>query len=311
MTEFELDTFAHAVLKNTYDVSIVAPVDPDAALAEAVGEIEGLLALNSEETREGRFLHFAVPGTTRDSYCEKIFELQSGILLAGIRHAGGDPKLPFVNVTAGFEVTAEGVREIAKVLTTEFSAFRPRHFATWIKPEAESTFQAGRVTLARRYLARRISDLDLGPKEAIRLELRPFDNERYYEWYLAEYRWFHISNPGLKSWVTVNEKTELESYRGQGLLRGAYIDDQLIGVIGGENQSLLGIRGLYIGELLISNKYKGRGLSVQMQRQFLVQVGSDYKVVWGTIDDRNLPSTRAALRVGRRAMRTECFLPLE
>ena len=312
MKKSELILFAEATLNSTYDVEVITPVDEKAALASVLQEIEGLLTLNNFKTRKNRHNHFKIPGTDEDSYCERQYELdRRGSFFAGIRHAGGNPQLPFVNVTLGFEMGPGDVPEIASIVAEEFKQFQPLNFAAWMKPKAESNFPRGSLKVARRYLARRVSELELPFDNSVPFEVRRIENDSYFRWYEDEYRKFHDANPDLKSWVTISDKDELENYRNERLLFGSYLDGRLIGLVGGESRSLLGLSGLYMGELLISEEYKGEGFAPQMQKQFLRHAGEGFEVVWGTIDARNIPSTRTALRVGRRPMREEIFFPLQ
>jgi RimJ/RimL family protein N-acetyltransferase len=118
-------------------------------------------------------------------------------------------------------------------------------------------------------LARRLEALDLVLEGPDGFEVRPVTDESYLPWYESEYHKFHLSNPHLKSWVAMSEREDLEKYRNQELLYGAYLGSELIGLIGGEERPLLGLSGLYLGELLISEKYKGKGFATQMQRLYL------------------------------------------
>lgn len=309
MQDSEIQNFAQTILEQTYDLAVLAPVNADAARAEVEAELRNQLALNAAATKRARHAHFAVPGTSEESYGEKLFELDSARpFLAGIRHAGGNPKLPFVNVSAGFALTGSNFAAVRKILRREFAAFGPTSFSLWMKPAAETSYP--QFPAARRYLARRFADLDLIPREKSPFELRPVEGSQFYDWYENEYRLFHEGDPSLKSWVPINERSEMERYQSQGLLYGAYRGTELAGLIAGEGQPLLGLAGLYVAEILVGRAHKGKGYAARIQREFLAKVRPPFEVVWGTIDARNEPSTRTALSVGRLPVRTEFFVPL-
>ncbi len=306
MNETDKQSFAKAILHESYDLSMIAPVDENAALAAVMTDMEELLELNKDDTRSGRFNYFNIPNTTVADYSERIFEFDSNRrILAGIRHVGGNRDLPFVNVTANFSLTNNReISEISALVKKEFKVFKPKHFAFWANHELS---ESNSITIpVRRYLAARLSALDLSITDtALKVELLTDDS--YWQGYQAEYQKFHHTNPELKSWVTASEKDDLERYRLQSLLFKFYYKNQFAGLVGGEVSNLLGLKGLYMGELLIVEQFKGQGLACQMQKLFLQAVAKNFEVVWGTIDVRNIPSTKTALRVGRKPMRTEFF----
>jgi RimJ/RimL family protein N-acetyltransferase len=312
MSHLDKEIFGGAVLSGTYDLDVISPFNEQAALRSVVADVDSLLALNDPETQQRRHDHFKISGTTEDSYREGVFELEpSRPLLAGIRHVGGDRELPFVNVTLGFELADRDIPKISNLIAREFRPFQPKHFAVWLRPGSERNLPKEKSTAANRYLARRIGDLDLASNASNSIELLPIEIESCFAWYENEYQKFHSANPDLKSWVTASEREDLEKHESQGLLYGAYLGQELVGMIGGESQELLGLRGLYMGELLVGESHKGKGFATEMQRQFIRRFRDSFELVWGTIDARNIPSTKTAMRVGRRLLRTEYFVRLE
>jgi hypothetical protein len=63
-------------------------------------------------------------------------------------------------------------------------------------------------------------------------------------------------------------------------------------------------------ELLLLSKFKGQGLGVALQRKFIDQLPKEFDLAWGTIDEKNLPPLRTALRVGLTSIRLEYFIRL-
>lgn len=313
MLALDKKLFAQNLLNETYDLSVLAPIDEQAAVSETILELEDLLALNNASVLEKRHQHFQISGSKAEDYKERLFEVSSSKqFFAGIRHAGQNPDLPFVQITANFNIEhGQNIAHVLKVVQNEFKIFNPKYFSYWTKPAQhqavhQNQFEARRYVAAKRTALNLSSTASAGP-----YHLAPIKNESYWDWYKSEYQIFHAKNPNLKTWVPSSNRGDLERYRSQGLLFHFYYDEQLVGLIGGENIDLLGLKGLYMGEMLIADRLKGMGLAVEMQKAFLAQVVSGFSVVWGTIDARNAPSTQTALRIGRKPMRSEIFFSLK
>lgn len=308
LNESEKKDFASSILKETYCLNTLNLNDEIRPLSSIVTDLNEQLSLNSLETLNARHTHFKIPKTIPQDYSERLFELDSkNIFLAGIRHVGGNPKLPFVNITAGVEMTDLKLSKIISIINNEFKIFKPKQCALWLKPNSESKLLNFKLKPANNIWAAKIKNLNLSLKGITNFTIKPISTEDYFSWYENEYQNFHSLNPSLKNWVTINEESTLEDYKNQGLLYGAYLNDKLAGLIGGENSPLLGLPALYIGELLISEELRGKGLAVEMQRQFLNLNKNEFDYVWGTIDARNISSSKTALKVGRKKIRTEYF----
>ncbi|RYZ77724.1 MAG: N-acetyltransferase [Proteobacteria bacterium] len=309
MTEADKLAFAGDILNETYDIPVIDPIDETAALKAIVSDINELFDLNLPDVLESRYKHFQVPQSRPEDYREQLFELKSGrTYLAGIRHAGANPNLPFVQITSNFVLGPHDLSLMKRQIHASFEVFNPLHLAYWAKSESSQLELDAKP--ARRYLASRISQLELVSSVKVDGQLERVRDQDYWQGYVSGYAAFHMKHPDLKSWVTVSDKEDLERYRSQALLFEYFVEGKPVGLIGAEHSDLLGLKGLYMGELLIHEQFKGRGYAVQMQREFLKTVGDEFEVVWGTIDARNLPSTKTALRVGRRPMRVELMVPL-
>jgi RimJ/RimL family protein N-acetyltransferase len=104
---------------------------------------------------------------------------------------------------------------------------------------------------------------------------------------------------------------EMNESISSGLLYFAKKADKRIGLISGKIESLLGIPSVYICELAIVKEYRGQGLAAVIQSRFIASLPHDINILWGTIDAGNVPSTKAAERLGRRSIRNEYFVPVE
>jgi hypothetical protein len=64
-------------------------------------------------------------------------------------------------------------------------------------------------------------------------------------------------------------------------------------------------------EILLTDAFRGKGLASQVQKIYLAAISDCFDLVWGTIDAKNISSTKTALRVGRKIVRSEIFIPLK
>jgi hypothetical protein len=85
---------------------------------------------------------------------------------------------------------------------------------------------------------------------------------------------------------------------------------QNLGVISALEENLLGEKSLYIAEIVILKEYKGEKLATAVQRKFIETLKSKYQFVWGMISAKNIPSSKNALRVGRKIISSEILLPI-
>jgi RimJ/RimL family protein N-acetyltransferase len=315
MNEVEKSEFAKSLLQGTYDLEALKPIDQVSALKFLESEIEDLLELNNPAMLSKRNNWLKIPGTSDQNFLERVFEIGNRrSFLAGIRHVGGNPSMPFVNLTADFTPSSWAeFDDIKNIVRSEFKIFNPAHIAIWFSPRSSFALEIERtIQPARRYLAAKTAELlsKSPPPNFNSLHLEAVKAPDYFDWYKNEYEKFHVKHPELKSWVTMSDFEDLEEYRALNLLYRAKMGEETVGLIGGSAQSLLGMSGLYMCELLIAETFKGKSLAAAMQRRFIEEAGRNFEVVWGTIDSRNIPSTRTALKIGRHIVRNEYFIPL-
>ena len=306
--------FAAAALDHTFNSSIIVPNRP-IALNNLLAEFDKLCRLNQADVVSKRFEHFKISNAVEEDYCERVFEIGSqGRVLAGIRWLGGNLEKPFVSIWPDFAISSRSaISLLAELAMQEFSVFAPKEISFWLNPETDIA-RSLRETLtpSLRYI--------VGLAESIRKQDRPQryddvslvrpDGDEYYDWYAASYREFHALRPDLRDWVPLNDKEEMEECRSHGLLFLAYVNGIRAGLIAAIPQSLLGHRGVYFIELMMTADHKGKGLAQVLQRKFIDELPEQFDVVWGTIDAKNVTSTKTALKVGRRSIREEFFVPV-
>ena len=200
-----------------------------------------------------------------------------------------------------------------KLAAAEFKVFSPKHISLWLNPNTPLANELRQsVTPKRRYFVAQLTHLKslVRPSRYDDVSLVRPSNDDYYSWYVESYREFHAAHPDLKDWVPFNDKEEMEECRKSGLLFLVEVNGLKAGLIAGNSQPLLGMRGLYFTEIMMTNAFKGQGLAPAVQRKFIDNLPSDYEAVWGTIDAKNVASTKTALKVGRRSIREEFFIEI-
>lgn len=293
---------------------MIAP-SRDQALKDLVDDFDRLCSLNRATTVSRRLEHFRISGAEPNDYCERIFTVIQGNVLAGIRWAGGNPSKPFVNIWPDFAISSQrDIENLVELATKEFAVFSPKEISFWLNPETPVARQLRKQNTPRlRYI--------VGPVDSVRKLERPNkysrvtlirpDCDEYYSWYEESYREFHKVHGDLKDWVPLNDKEEMEECRKCGLLFYVHIDGFKAGLIAGNAQSLMGLPGVYFTEIMLTAGYKGQGLAPAVQRKFIDGLSDEYVVVWGTIDAKNVASSKTAMKVGRRSIREEFFIDLK
>lgn len=305
--------FATTALDHTFSQSIIVS-ERNKALKELLNEFDALCDLNRADIVARRLEHFKIPNAKAEDFCERILQIDSqSKLLAGIRWVGGNPTRPFVSVWPDFAIQSrDDIDRLAALVNANFAVFAPREISLWIDakaPGVEALRETG--TVKRRYI--------VGRTQSIRESQRPEryndvilvpPSDDYYDWYVRSYHEFHASQPDLKDWVPVNDKDEMEECRRSGHLFLVQVNGSQAGLIAAKPEPLLGMEGVYFTDIMMSRAYKGKGLAPAVQRKFIDRLPEDCEIVWGTIDAKNISSTKTAIKVGRRSIREELFVKL-
>ncbi len=304
--------FAENAADCLYDLKSL-DIPKENAIASIHEEIENLLSLNEHETLVGRHSHFNIPGTEIQDYEEHFYEIDSGKnILAGIRHKGGDIQMPFVHTLMGFDPTNSDIIDIIKFSRQQFKKFNPRFVSIWIKPSLKIDFSKVTATQSRQYVVGSISEIKKMKKPAnfdiIKIEkvTSGFD----FDWYTKAYAEFHEKQPNLKTWVPITDNEDIERAITDQLMYRVLVNEKLAGIIAAHDQPLLNKKSAYMVELLLTNRFKNQGLAPAFQRKFIETLSNDFNFIWGTIDAKNQPSLKTALRVGRIPIRSEYFIEL-
>ncbi len=305
--------FAESYL-NTMDADFVKRVDHQRASRWAAELITHERSdLNDVETIAARLErnkeHFQE--ITADVFAERVTDSGATSCISGIRFVNGDPAAPFVDVLpAELPRSLADLTEIRELVLTLYASFCPRHFQLWLPPGHQIQGAQQEPESGRRIIAAFLDDITSTDAHSGVITLVPVESADYYDWYAAIYQEFHEQHPELRNWVPVNDMESMELCREQGLLFRALSDGTPCGLIAGEELLFLGEKSLYMNEIVVDGAHKGTGLASEIQRLFLERTRDRFDIVWGTIDAKNLPSTKTAIRNGRRSISEELFFPI-
>lgn len=308
-----IEIYAQAALRTLWDCDTFG-VDSRLALIGFAHEIAELLNLNDESTLKRRHAYFSVPHTTAGDFEECFLEIKPGCMaLAGIRHVNSEKDKPFVHMMLGFEPTFGDLDKLRGVASKDFRPFGPLYLSFDLRPSLPLALDLQRGGFAgKSYMVGGIqTQSQISQSLGCGLvEFKKVAAESIWNWFESEYAKLHAENPEIMSWVPGSDFESLRSAEIEGLLLAAYVDGVQAGVIAGCRVPILGTPSLLISEILVSSCLRGQGLGCDLQRKLIESLAGSVQMVWGTIDARNKPATRAALRMGRKAIRTEFFLPL-
>jgi len=217
------------------------------------------------------------------------------------------PDDAFINILSNFKTTQKELLEIYKAyLDKYFKPFNPLYLRYYTNQIIESD---------RRNNCYMVQNASIIKKEIIfeqekDINLITPQSDHYYKEYVTAYEIFHQKNPHLKNIVACNDLKLMELSRNAGLLKEVMHKDGTIGLIAALNSEFLGHPGVYFIELLLKERWRGKGLAKAMQRKYINQICKDDEIVWGTIDLINKPSLMTAKANLRKAIRYENFVKI-
>jgi len=130
----------------------------------------------------------------------------------------------------------------------------------------------------------------------------------FYNEYRKAYAAWQASSPSLAGFVRAEPKEDLEASAAEGLLASFSDKAGWCGVAAGREEALYGKRALYIFEIFLVRRWRGRGAARAMDTVLLSKTANRYSLVWEHIHSENRPSLRVALVQGRSVIETEYFL---
>lgn len=268
---------------------------------EIASELEQLAELSLPEICSTRCDYFKLDGTTAEDFRERILEVEKDkFILAGIRFRGLNVNKPFISIVANFEITADRLSVLAKLIKKEFSIFKPMAIQFHMPSEVE--LNAPDLGVDRYTLVGSVSDLIECklPERAETVELVELSNTDFYDEYLNEYKIFHEKNYHLQDEVKPESLEDFTEALSNKLLFKILLDNKHAGIIAGSASDYYGVQGAYIFEEILYDSFKGKGLGVYLQKEFAKKLLGRYQLLWGTISSLNQSSLKTAIRNGRK-----------
>ena len=191
ITKKDLKDFSQAVLQ-TYDL---LEIDRDIALNSIESELESNLNdLNQNNVKASRakWIKIGCP----DDYAEHVVSLtHDEKIICGIRHKGGNPDHPFVNIIPNFTILSKTqAMEVYEKIKHLFEIFKPISFCIHTKQQISEdvTGNVFLVASVKNYLSR-------APwNNGYNLALTKVSDDSYYDWYKKHYDEFHQGQIDLK-----------------------------------------------------------------------------------------------------------------
>lgn len=258
--------------------------------------------------------HCPVPGAAPVDYQNRLLALEgSGWALVGIRFRGLDLARPFVDLRATSRPLRcpDELSAVADRAAEAYRLFEPKHVRAFSPShEALDLGRLGRGAFwERRLLAAPISVMRDRPvpESYDRVTLERSKDLSFYDHYAAAYDELHSRYPEHRDYVTVESLEDMRYYLEVGQVFQVHVDARWAGVVGCYPYQEQGLGGVTVAEMFLDSEHRGRRLGAAVQRQFVEAVQAELapelapelRLLWGSIDVRNVAAIRTALSCGR------------
>ena len=258
-----------------------------------------------------------VAGAEVEDYLPRLIPVGHDEVLAGVRFRGGLPSGCFVELyVATTPLSAGGLlRDVTRAVAAQWKMFRPRSLRIY-HPHELPRSEIGRlksVEVDHIVYAAPIGEVrkaTLEPRDARYVLTAPVAID-FYDEYVSAYDSYHDEHPELRGLVLPETENLLEELRKANLLRIVTLDGIWQGVMAARPEVDHGMQGFLIVENCLGPSARQRGLSASLLKEFISGLPApDDSIVFGTIDPRNVASTRTARRIGRQAVMWATFVGL-
>lgn len=281
----------------------------DVAQAE-IEDVESLAELASPEVVAARIARMGV-NVSAENMTERLLEDSHGrTVISGLRYRNLDPEFPFVAVKTTTRVNdSAAVDALAGRVATAYRGVEVRGFTFSEQPGLELPHTESWATVVAGSLAQAATaggqDLD----GALQISWPDAATEVFADYQDAHHRW-RTESPELAPFVPASDEEELQDAADQGLLMVLRDAGGFAGLAAATISPLFGRRAVYMVEIFLPQRLRGKGLAPQVESVFLAGQRSEADTVWGHIYAGNLPSLRTAQKLGRRAVQQEYFVSL-
>jgi hypothetical protein len=267
-------------------------------------ELSDLDQLASKEVYTSRAEALNLPIDASELRDRVLFNQDNRIILAGVRYKSLNRDFPFIELNMNFDLTTSNRGDIEILVAKEFQKIAPLGFTVKQAPDSMVDTEAwnhvvfGKTRLKNASVAESHLEFDW-PKT--------FGD---YSTYRSEYeRLLHL-NKNLQGIVRVETEDVLKRSAGKGLLMAVQDQFGLSALIAGQQRDLYGLPCLYMMENLITERWRGKGLSSWLQSVYLTSLRDRYEYVYGHISSKNVASLKAAFACGREIIQTEYYCEL-
>lgn len=227
-------------------------------------------------------------------------------VVSGLRFRNLDLRYPFVALKANFRVNEpETVRVLKSLVMKTYGEADPRGFTIWEQPGLDLGQTENWSVVVGGLTA--TPPIEVPTRFELRWETSP---EAFFPLLEKEYREWMTENSELAQFVRVESFRDLETSGAKGTLLSVYDEQGWAGIVAGKSFPLFGREALYLIELFLVKRLRGRGLAKVLESQFLSKLSSDFDVVWGHIHRNNVASMKTALSLGRTPLQQEYFFTL-
>lgn len=254
-----------------------------------------------------------VAGVDHTLYRLRELTLPFGVsLLAGVHFRGQSTGFPFVGVFAQSRwLTTHEVAMAHEALIREFSVFSPR--ATWWwSPMGKDPPKLVAATPDQFLVAGSLEEIrtTCAPPLPSHWSVRQLGfSEEIGAAFANMYQAFNSAVPELAEAVPPAPLAALEDCAKADGLYGCFAGSDLAGVVAARPDTQYCVDAWLMWDIVLARQHCGKGLAPVLQRAVLDRLDATRApLVVGTIDARNLPSLRTALRVGRRIVGTWTFI---
>ena len=181
-----------------------------------------------------------------------------------------------------------------------FAVFKPLHWR--IFQASHQPYQFADCDGDKRVLAGLLSEIGAAaqPDHWERVNLRQAPNLEFYPQYEAALREIYQSRPWLPDVCRVESLEDMRDYLAQDKVFEVLIDGEWAGLTIASRSQEFGLRGWYVIEMTLQQRWHGQGLAVVVQRHLAAQLTDEGRDgLFGTIGAVNWPMLKTAERVGR------------
>jgi hypothetical protein len=227
-------------------------------------------------------------------------------VVSGLRFRNLDLRFPFVALKANFRINDPETTRVLKTLVMKsYGDADPQGFTLSEQPGLDiGQTESWSVVIGG---PTETQVIDVPNRLEFRWESSP---ENFFADLEREHKAWAHENPLLARFVRIESFRDLETSGSKGLMLSIYDEQGWAGVIAGKRSPLFGLEALYMIELFLTKRLRGRGLAKVVESQYLLKLKSEFEIVWGHIHRANEASMKTALSLGRVPLQQEYFFSL-